>query len=133
MSEATIIAKVLFHAMLMGALGEPEVGVGAFYGPGIMEEVCVRRVQENWTSGLQCDWPCLVSAIEPEDIGQWWVVEAAGYHLCQVVDVGAEADLPALRARGEVVEISWALAQKANWTGYTEGVRIWRLREARNN
>ena len=30
-------------------------------------------------------------------------------------------------AGGEVVEISWQMAQDANWTGYTEGVRIWRI------
>jgi len=130
MSEAVIaITKLLMYAAMMGALGEPEVGVGAFYGPGLMKQVCVHRVQENWTPGLQCDWPCLVSAIEQEDIGQMWLVyhDTLGYNVCHTVDVGARRHLPALRARGEVVELSWAMAQEANWTGYTPNVRIWRL------
>ena len=41
MTEAAIIAKLLMYAMLLGALGEPEVGVGAFYHerPGLMRDV----------------------------------------------------------------------------------------------
>ena len=129
MTEAAIIATKLFmYAAMMGALGEPEVGVGAYYAEGLMEQVCARRVKENWTSGLQCDWYCLVSAIEPEDIGQWWAVEVGGsIHLCLTVDVGAEQDLETLRQRGEIVELPYWLAMKANWTGYVEGVRVWRL------
>ena len=131
MTEAAIIAKLLFHAVLLGALGEPEVGVGGYYHerPGQMQEVCERRVQQGWTPGLQCEWYCLVSAIEQEDIGQWWLVyhDTLGYNLCHTVDVGARRHLQELRQRGEVVEISWAMAQEAGWTGYQEGVRIWRL------
>ena len=135
MSEAAIIAQLLFHAVLLGALGQPEVGVGAFYHerPGQMREICEYRVQQGWTPGLQCDWPCLVSAIEPEDIGQMWLVyhDTLGYNLCHTVDVGAKRHLPALRVRGEVVELSWAMAQAANWTGYTPNVKVWRLNNGR--
>ena len=129
MSEAAIaITKLLMYAAMMGALGEPEVGVGAFYAEGLMQQVCVHRVEQGWTPGLQCEWYCLVSAIEQEDIGQWWAVDTgAGMHLCHTVDVGAKRHLQELRQRGEVVEVSWQMAQEAGWNGYTDNVRIWRL------
>uniref|UniRef100_A0A6M3X4E4 Uncharacterized protein n=1 Tax=viral metagenome TaxID=1070528 RepID=A0A6M3X4E4_9ZZZZ len=41
--------------------------------------------------------------------------------------MGASEHLEELRQRGEVVEISWQMAQDANWTGYTEDVRVWRI------
>jgi len=129
-SEAVIaITKLLMYAAMMGALGEPEVGIGAFYMPGVMHDVCMRRVQENWTPGLQCDWYCLVSGIEHDSLGGWWLIDVPGssFHLCHVVDVGATHDLPMLRERGEVIELSWKMARAANWDGYMPGVRIWRL------
>ena len=85
MTEAAIIAQLLFHAVLLGALGEPEVGVGAFYHerPGQMREICEHRVQQGWTLGLQCDWYCLVSGIEHDSLGEWWAVDVPGasFHL----------------------------------------------------
>ena len=77
MPESLVIAKII--AVLIGAqvVGYSE-GVGAFYSEGLMQEVCERRAQENWTPGLQCDWPCLVSAIEPEHLGEWWLVDVPG-------------------------------------------------------
>ena len=131
MTEAAIaITKLLMYAAMMGALGEPEVGVGAFYAEGVMKRVCEHRVEHGWTPGLRCEWYCLVSGIEQESLGEWWAVEVGStLHLCHVVDVGATHDLPTLRARGEVIELSWAMAQDANWTGYTEGVKTWRLEQ----
>ena len=127
MTEAAIaITKLLMYAAMMGSLGEPEVGVGAYYAPGLMQRVCEHRVSHGWND-LDCSWPCLVSAIEQEDIGQFWLVDVGSMHLCLTVDVGAEADLPALRARGEIVEIPHWLAMKAGWTGYVDDVKVWRL------
>ena len=78
MSEAAIaITRLLMYAAMMGALGEPEVGVGAYYGPGLIQQVCEHRVSHGWQD-LDCDWPCLVSAIEPGDLGQWWLVDVPG-------------------------------------------------------
>ena len=79
MPEAAIaIAKLLLYASLMGALGEPEVGVGAFaVQPDTWYKVCLHRVEHGWND-LDCDWPCLVSAIEQEDIGQMWLVDVPG-------------------------------------------------------
>jgi len=84
MTEAAIaITKLLMYAAMMGALGEPEVGVGAFYAEGLMQQVCEHRIQENWTPGLQCDWPCLVAGIEHDSLGEWWLVDVPGasFHL----------------------------------------------------
>jgi len=86
MTEAAIaITKLLMYAAMMGALGEPEVGVGAFYHerPGQMREICEHRVQQGWTPGLQCDWPCLVAGIEQDTLGEWWLVDVPGasFHL----------------------------------------------------
>ena len=124
-----IITKLLTAAAMLGLLGESETGVGAYYQPGLMEDVCRRRVERGWTPDLHCDWPCLVAGIEQDTLGDWVLVDLPGasYHFCQVVDVGAEEDLPALRERGEVIEISWGLAQKAGWDGYQEGVSVWNL------
>ena len=77
MTESAIIFRALW--CMLGMCGPPDaVGVGAYYGPGLIQQVCEHRVQQGWTPGLQCDWPCLVSAIEPEDIGQWWLVDVPG-------------------------------------------------------
>ena len=127
MPKSLVIAKIV--AVMIGAqvIGYSE-GVGAYYAPGLMEGVCRYRVSEGWND-LDCDWPCLVSAIEPEHLGEMWLVDLPGgsVHVCHVVDVGAAHDLNALRSRGEVIEISWAMAQAMDWTGYTEGVKVWRL------
>jgi len=84
MSEAAIaISRLLMYAALIGALGEPEVGVGAYYGDGVIQRVCEHRVQQGWTPGLQCDWPCLVAGIEQDTLGEWWLVDVPGasFHL----------------------------------------------------
>ena len=78
MTEAAVaITKLLMYAAMMGALGKPEVGVGAYYAPGLMQRVCEHRVSHGWND-LDCSWPCLVSAIEQEDIGQMWLVDVPG-------------------------------------------------------
>lgn len=106
------ITKLLTILAFYGFLGPPDVGVGAYYQPGIMQAVCERRVEQGWNPQLNCSWPCLISAIEQEHIGEWWLVyhPDCSYHLCQVVDCGMAHDLPVLRARNEVVEVSWDLA-----------------------
>ena len=130
MPEAAIaIGKLLLYASLMGALGEPEVGVGAYYAPGLMQRVCERRVENGWSMDLDCSWPCLVSGIEHESLGEYWFVDLPGesMYLCLVVDVGRSEHLEALRARGEIVELPHWLAMKAGWDGYKSGVKVWRL------
>ena len=128
MPEAAIaITKLLLYASLMGSLGEPEVGVGAYaVRPDTWYDVCINRVENGWND-LDCSWYCLVSAIEQDDIGQWWFVDVGSMHLCLTVDVGAGKDLEALRQRGEIVELPHWLAMKAGWDGYTPNVRIWRI------
>jgi len=132
MTEAMVIAKLIFLITGMRVAGY-EQGVAAFYAPGVMQEVCERRARNGWypvgSGGLNCDWPCLVSGIEPEHIGEMWLVYHPGcsYHLCHVVDCGAAHDLPALRARNEVVEVSWGLARDCGWQGYVDGVHVWRI------
>ena len=77
MPYVTMIAKMVLLLTGMQVRGSM-VGVGAYYAPGLMQQVCERRVQENWTPGLQCDWPCLVSAIEQEHLGELWLVDMPG-------------------------------------------------------
>lgn len=127
MPSPAMIAKMILLVAGLRVVGYNE-GVAAYYAPGMMEEVCERRVSNGWND-LDCSAVCLVSGIEPGHIGDWWLVyhPTLSYHLCHVVDCGSEADLPGLRAQGEVVEISWEMAQQAGWDGYQEGVRIWRL------
>lgn len=122
------MTKLFVVAALAGLLGQPETGVGAYYGDGIMQEVCERRVRNGWHDGvkLHCDWPCLVAGIEHDTLGRWVVVDVGTeLHLCQVVDVGNEAHLGDLRERGEVIEVPYWLAMQAGWNGYQPGVRIW--------
>ncbi len=111
---------------------QPLIGVGAYYGDGLMEQVCERRTLNGWHPvKLACSWPCLVAGIEQDTLGTWVLLsvpgDAQGVRLCQVVDVGAVHDLEALRARGEVIELPYWLAMEAGWTGYTDGVKVWRL------
>jgi len=74
-----VIAKIILCLIGTHTTGY-ETGVGAYYHqrPGLMREVCERRVAHGWNPGLDCSWPCLVSAIESEDIGQWWLVDVPG-------------------------------------------------------
>lgn len=127
MPELAMIAKMVLVIAGLHVIGHNE-GVGAYYAPGVMEQVCRHRVEQGWQE-LDCDEPCLVSAIEQEHLGETWLVwhDSLSFHECLVVDVGATEHLPTLRARGEVVEVSWEMAQAAGWDGYQENVRIWRL------
>jgi hypothetical protein len=76
--------KLITAAILLALAAtqtKPEVGVGAYYREGLMREVCERRVRNGWMPEgveLDCDWLCLVSAIEPEDLGKWAVVSIPG-------------------------------------------------------
>ena len=128
MTEAITIAKIIFLITGMSVSGYAE-GVGAFYRKGLMEEVCRHRVENGWSVDLDCDHVCLVAGIEHDTLGDWVLIDVPGasFHYCQIVDVGAENDLPALRARGEVVEIPYWLAMEAGWNGYTDNIRIWRV------
>ena len=76
MSEAAVIAKIVFVMIGAQVTGYSE-GVGAYYAEGVMKRVCEHRVSHGWND-LDCSWPCLVSAIEPEDIGQFWLVDVPG-------------------------------------------------------
>ena len=82
------MAKLFTIAILFGLLGKPEVGVGAYYheSPGLMKEVCERRMREGWHPPgirLSCDWPCLAAnpRYEPESIGEYWFVDLPGLGL----------------------------------------------------
>lgn len=78
----SIITKLLTLAAMMGLLGEAETGVGAYYTePGLMHEVCEHRARNGWMPAgieLYCDWPCLISAIHPKDMGRWALVAIPG-------------------------------------------------------
>lgn len=128
MPSASMIAKMILLIAGLRVIGYNE-GMGAYYAPGVMEAVCERRVENGWTVGLDCCWPCLVSGIEHASLGEYWLVDIPGHsmELCLVVDVGRSEHLEALRQRGEVVELSWEMAQDAGWDGYQGGVRVWRL------
>ena len=76
MSETAVIAKIVFVMIGAQVMGYSE-GTGAYYAPGLMQRVCEHRVSHSWQD-LDCSWPCLVSAIEQEDIGQWWLVDVPG-------------------------------------------------------
>ena len=80
MPECTQIAKVL---LLLGLkVNSCSMGVGAYYSPGLMQRVCEHRVAMGWND-LDCSHNCLVSAIEPEHIGEEWLVyhPTLSYHL----------------------------------------------------
>lgn len=126
MTEAIVIAKIIFLITGMQVTSHAE-GIGAYYQPGLMEQVCRHRVDQGWSPGLDCDHPCLVAGIEHDTLGDWVLIDVPGasYHYCQVVDVGSADDLPALRARGEVIEVPYWLAMEAGWDGYQPNVRIW--------
>lgn len=111
MAKALVIAKLIWLVSGLRVEGYAE-GVGAYYHEASLRGVCELRVSEGWND-LDCSWPCLVSAIEPEDIGQIWLLyhPSCSWHLCHTVDCGAERDLASLRERGEVVETSGAMAR----------------------
>ena len=79
-SAVAAITNLLMHAALAGLLGAPEVGDGAFYNQVNLQHVCMRRVQENWTPGLQCEWRCLAAwgTHEPGMLGQFVVADLPG-------------------------------------------------------
>lgn len=132
-----MIPKLFIFTKLLSLLGVSVLGsaegTGAYYSPGLMKQVCERRVREGWVPNevrLHCDWPCLVAGIEHDTLGRWVVVDVgASLHLCQAVDVGCGAHLEELRERNEVIEVSWEMAQAAGWNGYTEDVKVWWLEE----
>ena len=82
MSETAIIARLFLHAVLLGALGEPEIGVGAYaVKPDTWYNVCERRMTKGWAPPgvvLDCTWECLVAGIEQNTLGQWWAVDVPG-------------------------------------------------------
>lgn len=78
MIPSTII-KLLTIAALYGYLGPPDVGVGAYATePDTWYNVCLNRVRNGWNPQLNCEWPCLISAIEQEHIGEWWLINVPG-------------------------------------------------------
>lgn len=122
--------RAMLILAMLGLWAPTMEGVGAYYHQVDIRDVCLHRNENEWHgTSLSCDWYCLVAAVEPEYLGEWWFVNlpGCGYHVCQVVDVGAEQDLSALRARGEVIEISGVMARACGWANYTSGVKIWRL------
>ena len=126
-----VMTLTLILKALVGAFDDPDIGVAAYYREGLMREVCERRVANGWhPSGIEpdCERACLVAAVGPSDrIGERVIVLIPGdvFRLCQVVDCGAEHDLPGLRAWGEVIEVDYDTAMAAGMTGYVDGVRVW--------
>jgi len=81
MSEYILLIKIIICILGMQIKGYEE-GVGAYYADGVMQKVCEYRVTQGWND-LNCSWPCLVSGIEPEHIGEYWLIyhSTLGYHI----------------------------------------------------
>lgn len=83
MTEA--LAKLLFYAALMGALGEPLTGDGAYYNRIDLRGVCEYRVERGWNPDLECEWRCLAAwgLHEPEMMGEYVLAHlpGAGYRV----------------------------------------------------
>lgn len=130
MTTCAQIAKMVF--LIAGLrVNSCSVGVGAYYHtqPGLMRQVCERRVEHGWNPGLDCDWPCLAAGMDAGEIGDYVLADLPGHSMvvCHVVDCPREEHKAALLARGEVLEIDWYTAREAGWKGYVPGVRVWRL------
>jgi len=129
-SEAAVIAKIIFVMIGTHTTGY-ETGIGAYYHqrPGLMREVCQRRVAHGWNPGLDCSWPCLAAGMDASEIGDYVLADLPGHSMvvCHIVDCPRAEHKAALLKRGEVIELDWFTAMAANWTGYTPNVRIWRL------
>jgi len=132
MPKLIIITKLLTLAgvQILGI----SVGTLAYYHQGDLYNVCLLRDSNGWNQQLNCSFPCLISAIEQEHIGEYWLIALPNCNgherflrLCHVVDVGAVSDLPQLRERNEVVEISNGLAQYCGYETYVDDVWVWRL------
>ena len=108
-------------------------GTLAYYHQVNIQQVCEYRVEQGWNPLLNCDYPCLISGIEPEHIGEYWLIALPNcrgkteYRVCLVVDCGREEDLESLRDRNEVVEISNGLADWCGYKTYQPNTMIWRL------
>ena len=130
MTNCALIAKMVF--VIAGLhVNSCSVGVGAYYNqrPGLMREVCERRVSNGWQPDLDCSWPCLAAGMDASEIGDYVLADLPGHSMvvCHIVDCPRAEHKAALLKRGEVIELDWFTAQAAGWDGYQEGVRIWRL------
>lgn len=79
-SELIIVGKLIWLISGLSVADYAE-GVGAYYAPGVMLEVCERRMRNGWIPDgreLACDHSCLVSAIAQEDVGAWFLVDVPG-------------------------------------------------------
>jgi hypothetical protein len=128
MKELILISKLILLVSGHRVQGYDQ-GVAAYYREGLMQDVCDHRVSQGWNPHLDCSQKCLVASIEPDYIGEVWLVSIldSSFHLCQVVDCGMEAHLDQLRDRNEIIELPYWLAMEAEANTYIEGVRIWRL------
>ena len=133
MPYVTMIAKMILLIAGIG-VGSYAQGVGAYYHEVSLRDVCQRRVENGWFpqgNELVCTHPCLAAPITPDPsrLGEYWLVDLPGgsLHVCHVVDVAQEAHLEALLERGEVIEIDGDTAAECGWTGFTPGVKVWRL------
>ena len=132
-----MIPRLLLITQFLIFIGIPvasyDEGTLAYYHQVNIEDVCWRRVRQGWNPQLNCDFPCLISSIEPEHIGEYWLIALPNCRgrerikLCLVVDCAREEDINRLRERHEVVEISGALARYCGYQGYVEGTMVWRL------
>lgn len=110
-------------------LGEPEIGVGGFYHRLSMREVCERRNLHGWGSPLACDHYCLAATVDREALGEWWFVwlPGCGFEVCHIVDVARLEHVEELTSRGEVLEVSGAIARRCGWSSYVRGVITWSI------
>lgn len=130
---------LIFHFFFSMGISIPDYNEGtlAYYHQVDIQEVCQKRVQEGWNPLLNCNYPCLISGIESEHIGEYWLIALPNCRgktvnrLCLVVDCARSEDINRLRARNEVVEISGELAGYCEYQDYVDDVMIWRLRDAR--
>lgn len=126
---------LIFHFLFSMGMSIPGYSEGtlAYWHQVNIEDVCWRRVREGWNPQLNCDYPCLISGIEPEHVGEYWLIALPNcrgkieYRLCLVVDCARSEDINRLRARNEVVEISGGLARYCGYQDYVDDVMVWRL------
>ena len=98
------------------------IGVATYYADGVMEQVLANR-------GLACA-ECVgsVALLDAAHLGQRVWLQAPGRAVegpYLVADCANRAHVAALRARGFVVDVDWATAQRWGMRGPLPGVRVW--------
>lgn len=114
-----MIPKLFIITKLLLLMGVPVTGSAsgslAYYHKIAIRDVCQYRVERGWNN-LDCQHPCLISAISPEHVGEYWLIllpDCAGrdrFKVCLTVDCGNGHHMDELNDRNEIAEISGRLA-----------------------